>query len=337
MRRGLNNASTWSAEDRRFRHVGRLAPEVGHGLSELPHPSRGLAVLPGPTRERTRIFLCDPVKKQIRILNGAGLVVGAFGGTVGPAALSWPADLLLVRPEFSGERYDHDSAAATWLVVADRVLQRIQVYETDGTFVGSIGDDRPRPHEAPEGSGDRPGWPFFGLTALPRIGAPVGLTWRAPSLEITTAEGELVAVDLAYGLLPTFERWLATAGCGELFAARRFFRPRPRARVIGLERQLAIDTALGCRLLDAKQFGQATSVWEADLPTTTADAGFLRRAVQDRLSAVTSCAFRMGHYGPLAATAAPLRAQLAALSGGGSADATASSSRRLADGFQLSL
>jgi hypothetical protein len=281
--------------------------------------------------------LCDPVKKQIRILNGGGLVVGAFGGTLGPAALEWPADLLLVRPEFSGERYDHDSTAATWLVVADRVLQRIQVYETDGTFVGSIGDDRPRPNEARRGSGDRPGWPFFGLTALPSIGAPVGLTWRAPFLEVTTAEGELVTVDLAFGLLPTFDTWLNAAGCGELFAARRFFRARPRGRVIGVERLLAIDTALGCRLLEAKQFGQAASVWDAELPTAAADAGLLRRVVQERLSAVTSCAFRLGHYGPLVATAAPLRAQLAALGNGGSKDATASSSRQSADEFHVSL
>lgn len=307
------STQSWGREDRASHHRPRAFSESPLRLSDLPHPSRGLAVLPGPTRESTRIFLCDPVKHQIRILNGGGLVVGAFGGSHGPAGLAWPADVLLVRPEFSGERYDADGLSGAWLVVADRVRQRLQVYETDGTFVGCVGDGVGRAGDRAAEAGERPGWPFFGLAEVPRIGAPVGLTWRAPYLAVTNAAGDLVEIDLAYALLPNFETWLASAGCGELFSARRYFRHRVRSRVLGTERLLALDSALGTRLLEARQFAQAGAVWENELPRGTVDRGVLRRVVQDRLASVTRCAFRIGRYRPVASVAALLRGQLVEL------------------------
>lgn len=299
--------------------------DVGHRLADLPHPTRGLAVLPAASRELTRIFLCDPVKQQIRILNGGGLVVGAFGGMRGAAGLEWPADVLLVRPEFSGERYDADCAASTWLLVADRLRRRIQVYETDGSFVGSVGGDVERTAPTSVAAGERLGWPFFGLGGSPRLGSPVGLAWRAPYLEVTNAEGELVTIDLAYALLPPFEQWLASAGCGELFAARRFFRVKHRARAIGVERLLTLDTVLGRRLLEARQYAQAAAVWESELPRGTVGDHRLRRELHERLAAVTRCAFRVGHYGPLAGVAAPVRGHLAQLSAAAPSNARCSS------------
>ncbi|MFN8057678.1 MAG: hypothetical protein U0Q12_23490 [Vicinamibacterales bacterium] len=304
-----------------------------HAGPALPHPSRGLAILPGATRETTRVFLCDAMKRQIRVLNGRGVVVGAFGSEAGDAALEWPTDVLVVRPEFPGEDLDVEAAGAAWLVVADRGRGCLQVYEDDGAFVGRVGG---LPASAPAESGDpnavddrppRAGWPFFRLRPASRIGSPLGLAWRDDVLEITTVLGDVERVDLAYEMLPTFEAWCQAATCGELVAARRHFRSRAHGRELAPHLLVALETALGQALLLHHQVAQTVLVWSSDWPRGAAK-DVCRQALQERFAIVSRLAFKFGAFGALRDVQHVLRAQLSRVD---AVDAGAESPVRSAD------
>jgi hypothetical protein len=276
--------------------VRLFQPAVPTPPVALPHPSRGLAVLPGPTAESTRVFLCDPIRRQIRVLNGRGTVVTAFGNDGIGGVLGWPSDVLVVRPEFAGEQLDGELADAAWLVVADRGHGCLHLFETDGAYLGRLGGG---PGRLIPQTGHRPGWPFFRLrpaVCLPQ--APIGLAWDAPRLTVTTTMGELVHVDLAYEMLLPFEEWLAAAAPGELMAARRHFRARGHAGELQPDRIVDLETALGRTLVATSQFSQAALAWSSEWPRGSSAAA-RRVALQARFQIVSRAAFSSGAFAPL--------------------------------------
>jgi|SRR5579862_1770420 len=167
------------------------------------------AMLPDAPGSRT--YLCDEESHTIHVLDEQCRPVFSFGGfgsglgqfdTPAEAAVIWTSDPS--APAFGAEI----------LVVADRGNHRIQLFETDGAVIGAIGGT-----DAPD-AGDRPSpraaWPFFRLDDGPSLPLPTRIEWRAPYLEVTCGDDQVVRVDLAVALLPDFATWLECASPLEL-------------------------------------------------------------------------------------------------------------------------
>jgi DNA-binding beta-propeller fold protein YncE len=252
---------------------------LGSGAGELRHP-RGLALLTGETPADTRVFVADSGNHRVQVFDGAGLPVLSFGSAgAGPGQFDMPSDVVVVRPQFDDEDLEGvvDSAAA-WIAVADRWNNRVQVFAADGSFVGSVGGRRDgvvRP------GADRAGWPFFRVGVEPTFWFPVRLTWNAPLLDVESANGQSVRVNLAVALLPDFDSWLASATPQDLQAARSAFGARDRDVVPGADILAAIDTRVGANLLPFRP-ADAARMWGRAWPRGTSS-----RAIDAELSART--------------------------------------------------
>lgn len=117
-----------------------------------------------------RLVMQDDDGQVLRVVGGRGRTPGCF---------DTPLDVVVVRPEFAGERLAIDSADAVWLAVADYGNRRVQVLELDGSVVGEVAID----------GADGAAW------------TPTGLHWRSPVLEVEGVEGARTAVHLSAALL----------------------------------------------------------------------------------------------------------------------------------------
>ena len=144
----------------------------------LEHLARGVArVSFGAVRRLT--YRTDAETHRVTIHDDFDRLVFAFGGRgSGPAALDTPLDLTFVRPTFSGEQLPPTGPDAVWLAVADYGNRRLQIFELDGAHVGAVD-----------------------LTDQPGIGAPCGLKWSSPVLEIEGVEGVRARIYLSAALL----------------------------------------------------------------------------------------------------------------------------------------
>lgn len=146
----------------------------------MAHPAPGTCtVFFGATGRALRVR-CDTLGHRLVMLDDDGRVVRVVGGHGRKAGcFDTPLDVVVVRPEFAGERLPLDSADAVWLAVADYGNRRVQILDLDGGVVGEV------PIDGPDGAP----WP------------PTGLTWRSPVLEIEGVEGARTAVHLSAALL----------------------------------------------------------------------------------------------------------------------------------------
>jgi hypothetical protein len=182
----------------------------GAGAGELRRP-RGLALVPGATLGETRLFVCDALNHRMQVFDGCGRPRLAFGGFgSGDGMFDTPSDVVVVCPLFDGEEVDPigpDTDA--WLAVADRSNNRVQVFDLAGVLVGII-DGQQRP-TAVHPAAELAGWPHFRIGIAPSMWFPVRLDWRAPYLEIVSANSAVTRVNLAAALLPDFETWRRAA------------------------------------------------------------------------------------------------------------------------------
>ena len=138
----------------------------------------GAAILELSTGERLT-YRCEPELHRITVRDSCGCLRFAFGGRgSGPGQFDTPLDIVLVAPEFDGEGLPDDAPEAAWLAVADYGNRRVQVFDLDGCFVGTVGD------------GD-------GIEA----GLPCRLTWRAPTLVVDGVDGARTVMHLTAALL----------------------------------------------------------------------------------------------------------------------------------------
>ena len=148
------------------------------------HPGPGVARIIFSETGRRLVFRCDPAAHTVTAIDHTGRVVfamGRHGRELGQ--FDTPLDLVFVRPEFFGEPMVPESLDMVWLAVADYGNRRVQVLELNGAVVGSV----------PTDLGDD------------AIGAPCGLRWRSPLLEIDGTDGGRSSMHLSGALL-----WSAT-------------------------------------------------------------------------------------------------------------------------------
>ena len=144
------------------------------------HPAPGVARVIFNETGRKLVFRCDPEQHTVTALDHTGrvaFVLGRRGRELGQ--FDTPLDVAVVRPEFFGEPLVPESPDMVWLAVADYGNRRVQVLELNGAVVGSI----------PTDDGDD------------ACGAPCGLRWRAPLLEIEGADGARTHLHLSAALL----------------------------------------------------------------------------------------------------------------------------------------
>jgi hypothetical protein len=143
------------------------------------HPAPGVATVSLGAAGRRLTYTCEPDAHRVAVTDDSGRVLLAFGGRGrGPGALDTPLDLTFVRPIFAGERLPLIGADAIWLAVADYGNRRVQIFELDGAPVGAID-----------------------TLDHPELGAPCGVSWQAPILEIEGVEGARARVYLSAALL----------------------------------------------------------------------------------------------------------------------------------------
>ncbi|HYE86681.1 MAG TPA: NHL repeat-containing protein, partial [Vicinamibacterales bacterium] len=196
----------------------------GSGVGELLCP-RGLAVLPGASRADTRIYVCDSWNHRIQVFSGEGLPCGAFGSRGSAAGrFDVPTAITIVSPSFPDEELDSDTPDGSWLAIADRWNDRVQIFDLSGAFIAAIGGDT---NVDGERAGlTRAGWPYFRVGQMPVLAQPVELSWAAPRLTVKGATGRVDRLDLALALLPDFETWRASTPADARAAAARRLLPQ---------------------------------------------------------------------------------------------------------------
>ncbi len=239
---------------------------LGSGPGEFRHP-RGVALLQGATPESSRLFVCDAWNHRVQVFDLCGRFVTAFGGAgTRDGQFDVPSDIALVRPAFPGEELDGDTDNV-WLAVADRWNNRVQVFELDGAYVGTIGGRSRSVSSFPGATARETGWPSFRLGAGPALWFPVRLRWEAPWLDVVSADGRMAQVDLASALLPDFETWRRSSSTLELAAAREQFARAPsRAGLLAPDIVAVIDTSLGRAQLAEGRLADAARTWSTPWP-----------------------------------------------------------------------
>ena len=175
-----------------------------------------------------RIFTCDPVNHRIDVSDTSLRPLFSFGGFGSePGQFNQPTDVALVPLGATDEK---TGASALALVVADRDNHRIQIFELDGALIVCVDPWRGRSRHVEFFS--RAGWPYFRLNPIPQLVLPSRLEWRQGFLEVMSAEGHIVQLDLALTLLPDFETWLASAPRSVARQALEHFRRRPAGHSI---------------------------------------------------------------------------------------------------------
>ena len=170
-----------------------------------------------------RIFTCDPVNHRIDVSDASLRPLFSFGGFGSqPGQFNQPADVALVP---LGPSDDDAGTAPLALVVADRDNHRIQIFELDGALIACIDPWHGRGRHLE--LFPRAGWPYFRINPIPQLVLPARLEWRQGLLEVMSAEGHVVQLDLSLTLLPDFETWLGSASRSEAWQALEHFRRRP--------------------------------------------------------------------------------------------------------------
>ena len=124
------------------------------------------------------VYRLDEATHRVIVSNREGQTLFAFGGYGSrPGQLNTPLDLVLVSPEFHGERLPESTLDALWIAVADYGNRRVQGFDLDGCVVGVVGVSR--------------------ATA----GGPCRLTWRSPVLDVEHPDGFRSVMHLAGALL----------------------------------------------------------------------------------------------------------------------------------------
>ncbi len=160
----------------------RIAPGSGGSPSGAPASVTAVRFGGVATPSRQLVFRCDPANHCVVVANENGAVLFAFGSLGDrPGEFNTPIDVALVAPVFEGEpvdAIDPFDEPIVWLAVADYGNRRVQIFELDGAYVGSVDDIE---HAA--------------------AARPCRLAWRAPMLEVETVDGRRGQVHLAAALL----------------------------------------------------------------------------------------------------------------------------------------
>jgi len=192
--------------------------QKGQGAGELRFP-RGLALSAGVTATATRLYVADTWNHRVQVFDGRGALKFSFGGIgVGTGQFRAPSDLVIAHPvlPFEGDR---GTVTAPVLVVADQWNARVQVFDLDGAWLGTL-SGRPKTDSATHVG---IGWPFFRLADAPLPRDPVRLAWQAPHLLVTGGNGRVHKIDLATALLPSLDEWRSGASAAERRHALRYF------------------------------------------------------------------------------------------------------------------
>jgi hypothetical protein len=192
--------------------------QKGQGAGDLRFP-RGLALSMGLSAAATRLYVADTWNHRVQVFDGRGALKFSFGGIGnGHGQFRAPSDLVIAHPVLPFEG-DKGTVTAPVLVVADQWNARVQVFDLDGAWLGTLAG-RPKTDNAADLSA---GWPFFRLAeaGLPRD--PVRLAWHAPHLVVTGGNGRVHKIDLAAALLPSLDEWRAHASVFERRHALRYF------------------------------------------------------------------------------------------------------------------
>jgi hypothetical protein len=143
-------------------------------------PDGGAATVHLSTGE-TLTYRCEPDLHRIIVCDSNGRLRFGFGGRgSGPGQFETPLDVVLVAPEFDGEGLADDAQDAAWLAVADYGNRRVQIFDLDGCFIGTVADADREDNES---------------------GPPCRLTWRAPTLAVDGVDGGRSVMHLTAALL----------------------------------------------------------------------------------------------------------------------------------------
>ena len=214
---------TVTAPQRRAAVPGMTPVSPGTSPLERTAWPVGQVGLVGRDGQRGVLYTCDPEHHCIHVTDHAGHPLFTFGSQgSGPGQFKQPSDVALVPV---GGVEDVRGHAPLALVVADRDNHRLQLFELDGALMGTIDPWQGRGRHIEWVA--RAGWPFFRLNPVPQLVLPSRLSWRHPYLDVLSADGQIVEIDLPLALLPDFETWLAQASRTEAKRALDHFRQRP--------------------------------------------------------------------------------------------------------------
>jgi hypothetical protein len=266
-------------------------------------------IVPAALAPRGRTFACCPESHQICVIDSLGRLCEVFGeaGT-GPGQFDQPSHVIVVSPRFEGEEAMVDGIDL--VAVADRGNNRVQLFEPEGQLVAIIGAPAGSTEPATEWRDARAGWPFFRAGGDPQLEAPVRLEWADPLLVVVGADGTRTPIDLAATLLPSFDRWLASASRPMLAAAHHHFRHKVRSDMLA-QPLGAIETALGVAAIESGDVDAAARLWSLSWPAALdRTAREAHATVRDR--AAMAAAFRLGGSARVAAARAAIRQSLGA-------------------------
>jgi DNA-binding beta-propeller fold protein YncE len=192
--------------------------QKGEGAGDLRFP-RGLALSAALSASSTRLYVADTWNHRVQVFDGRGELKFSFGGIGnGPGQFRAPSDLVIAHPVLPFEG-DKGTVTAPVLVVADQWNARVQMFDLDGVWLGTLAGRPKTDHAADVGTG----WPFFRLAEAPLPRDPVRLAWHAPNLLVTGGNGRVHKIDLAAALLPSLDEWRAGASAVERHHALRYF------------------------------------------------------------------------------------------------------------------
>jgi hypothetical protein len=175
-------------------------------MSDCDRPI-GLAIVLAAELGGGRAYMCDTANDSIDVIDLNARPLFSFGSRgAAPGQFQEPSDCVIMAADPSGEGLTTDPAV---LAVADAGNDRVQLFELDGVPLGVIGPASGRAGLSgwPAGSGS----PFFRVAPIPPFAQPRRLDWRPPFLDVITAGGPVVRLDLTTALLPVFEDWLRRA------------------------------------------------------------------------------------------------------------------------------
>ncbi len=259
--------------------IRRVLGRPGTGPGEFRYP-RGVVAWSDSDTGESRLYVCDSWNHRVQLFDEGGAPRGAFGRRgSGPGEFEVPSDIALVWPDTASEV---PATGPPLVAVADRWNNRVQVFDADGSHLVSIGGRPPAPAFLNgDEPGTRAGFPFFRLSSDPVLWFPTRLVWRAPCLEVTGANGQVVSIDLAYAMLPDFDTWRRQANLEQLRDAHTRARRGGRQRLPGPVRA-ALDTELGCALTAQGALVGAVRAWSGQwpeaLPVSVMEEELARRA-----------------------------------------------------------
>ena len=187
-------------------------------LLEPTFPGLQEFVAPPPNAD-CRIYVCDTENHHVDVFDDSHRLLCSFGGFGSdPGQFNEPTDVTVVSLNPTD---GNGSESPQAIAVADRGNHRVQLFDCDGELGAVLDPWHARGRHL--GCSDRAGWPFFRANPLPQLVSPSTLQWQAPCLEITSADGRTVSLDLSVALLSDFSAWLESASPAELRDALSYF------------------------------------------------------------------------------------------------------------------